>query len=96
MALISGLFVQADIEGVNQSQVFVLPRTAVNTLQQIRLVNLEQRLELRQVTVLRTENDRVIITDGLNTGDQIVISEMPMLVSGMRVEISAPPADELR
>lgn len=96
MPLISGLFVQADIEGVNQSQVFVLPRTAVNTLQQIRLVNLEQRLELRQVTVLRTENDRVIITDGLNTGDQIVISEMPMLVSGMRVEISAPPAGELR
>lgn len=90
--LLSGLFVHAEIEGVTRDKVFVLPRSALNTLQKIRLVNNEQRLELRQVEVLRTETDRVIIKSGLKSGEQVVISEMPMLVAGMRVVVAESQA----
>ncbi|MBL1264304.1 efflux RND transporter periplasmic adaptor subunit [Methylomicrobium sp. RS1] len=90
--LLSGLFVQAEIEGATRDKVFALPRTALNTLQQVRLVDNEQRLELRQVEVLRTEADRAIIKSGLVSGERVVISEMPMLVAGMRVVITEPQA----
>ena len=90
--LLSGLFVHAEIEGVSRDKVFALPRTALNTLQQVRLVDNEQRLELRQVEVLRTETDRVIIKSGLKSGEQVVISEMPMLVAGMRVVVAETEA----
>lgn len=83
--LLSGLFVQAEIEGVTRSELFALPRMAVNNLQQVKLVNHEQRLELRKVDVLRNEKDRTIIQSGLSLNERVVISEMPMSVAGMQV-----------
>lgn len=88
--LLSGLFVQAEIEGTAREKLIALPRSALNTLQQVKVVNDEQRLELRRVVVLRTEADRVIIASGLTTGARVVISEMPMPVSGMQVVVSNP------
>lgn len=87
--LLSGLFVQAEIEGVLYQGLFALPRSALNTLQQVKLVNAEQRLAFRQVEVLRSEADRVIVKSGLNPGDRVVVSEMPMPVEGMRVSVAA-------
>lgn len=87
--LLSGLFVQAEIEGVLHQGLFALPRSALNTLQQVKLVNAEQRLAFRQVEVLHSEADRVIVKSGLNPGDRVVVSEMPMPVEGMRVSVAA-------
>ena len=63
----------------------MLPRTAVNSLHQIKLVNNEQRLEFRKVDVLRNEKDKSIIKSGLNFGERVIISEMPMPIAGMQV-----------
>jgi RND family efflux transporter MFP subunit len=87
--LLSGLFVRAEIEGVLHDGLFALPRSALNTLQQVKLVNAEQRLVFRQVEVLRNEADRVIVKAGLNPGDRVVVSDMPMPVEGMRVSVAA-------
>lgn len=88
--LLSGLFVQAEIEGIAREKLFALPRTALNTVQQVKVVNDEQRLELRRVAVLRTEADRAVIASGLSAGERVVISEIPMPVSGMQVVVSNP------
>lgn len=85
LPLFSGLFVQAEIDGVARDGLFVLPRTAVNSLHQIKLVNNEQRLEFRKVDVLRNEKDKSIIKSGLNFGERVIISEMPMPIAGMQV-----------
>ena len=92
--LLSGLFVQAEIEGVTRQAVYVLPRSALNTLQQVKVVDAEQRLEMRKVDVLRNERDRIIVKSGLNPGERIVISEMPMPVAGMRVAVTPSRATE--
>jgi RND family efflux transporter MFP subunit len=86
--LLSGLFVQAEIEGVLREGVYTLPRTALNSLQQAKLVNAEQRLEMRSLDVLRTESDRVIVTSGLQPGDRVIVSELPVPVAGMRVNVA--------
>ncbi len=90
--LLIGLFVQAEIEGVTREHVFVLPRSALNNLQQVKLVDDQQRLELRQVEVLRNETDRTIVKSGLQPGERVVISEMAMPVAGMHVVATEAPA----
>ncbi len=85
LPLLSGLFVQAEIEGVARDGLFALPRTSVNNLHQVKLINDEQKLELRKVDVLRHEKDKTIIKSGLNSGERVVISEMSMPVAGMKV-----------
>jgi RND family efflux transporter MFP subunit len=86
--LLSGLFVQAEIEGVLRKDVYALPRTALNGLQQAKLVDAEQRLEMRSLDVVRTESDRVIVASGLQPGDRVIVSELPVPVAGMRVSIA--------
>lgn len=87
--LLSGLFVQAEIEGVSQPGLFSLPRSALNNLQQLKVVTDEQRLAFRHVEVLRSDASTVIIKAGLNPGERVVVSEMPMAVEGMPVRIAA-------
>lgn len=84
--LLNGLFVQAEIEGVGSDQVFILPRTALNAMQQVKLVDADQRLEIRSLEVLRSEAERVIVKSGLKAGDRVVVSEMPVPVAGMKVQ----------
>lgn len=92
--LLSGLFVQAEIEGVTREKVFTLPPAALNSLQQVKVVNGERRLEFRKIEVLRHETDRVIVRAGLHAGESVVISEMPMPVAGMQVVITNTQAVE--
>lgn len=90
LPLLSGLFVQAEIEGVSRENMIALPRGAVNNLQQVKLVDADRRLEIRQLELLRTESDRVVVKSGLAAGDKVVVSEMPMPVAGMSVNIAEP------
>jgi RND family efflux transporter MFP subunit len=94
--LLSGLFVQAEIEGVVRDGLFALPRTALNSLQQAKLVDSEQRLEIRQVDVLRREADRVIVKAGLNPGEIVVVSELPVPVTGMKVNAVEVPRETVQ
>lgn len=84
--LLNGLFVQAEIEGVVREGLFALPRSALNNLLQVKLVNAEQRLEIRPVHVLRQEAKRVIVKDGLHPGERVVVSELPLALAGMKVQ----------
>lgn len=88
--LLSGLFVQAEIEGVMREGLFALPRGAVNNLQQAKIVDAEQRLQMRQLELLRSEADRVIVKSGLQAGDMVIVSELPVPVAGMKVAIAEP------
>jgi RND family efflux transporter MFP subunit len=90
--LLNGLFVQAEIEGILREGVYALPRTALNGLQQAKLADAGQRLEMRALEVLRTESDRVIVKSGLQPGDRVIVSELPVPVAGMRVNIAEATA----
>lgn len=89
-ALLSGMFVRAEIEGIKRDGLFTVPRSGVRGLHQVKLVNAEQRLEFRQVEVVRSEPDRIIIKAGLHPGDRVVISELPVPIAGMRLNIAKP------
>lgn len=83
--LLKGLFVQAEIEGKARDDLYRLPRHAVSSMQTVKLVNAEHKLEIRSVEVLRGEADSVVIQSGLKPGERVVVSEVPLPVAGMRV-----------
>jgi RND family efflux transporter MFP subunit len=94
--LLSKLFVQAEIEGKAMPGVFVLPQLALNTAQEVLLVDDEQKLHIRRLDVLRNEPDRILVRGGLSTGDRIVTSGIQVPVEGMRVRVDMKPAVNLQ
>jgi len=90
--LLAGLFVNAEIEGRALDNLFALPPTALNASQEAWLVDNEQRLHIRRLEVVREEPGRALIRNGLNAGDQVVISGVPIPMEGIKVRIQAPSA----
>lgn len=90
--LMPGLFVKAEIEGREQTDVFILPAGTVNASHETLLVDEKDRLHIRRMSILRSEPDRVLVRGGLNAGDRVVISGIQIPVEGMKVrtEIVAP------
>ena len=80
-----GLFVKAEIKGRWVENVVTLPRAALRNLNQVLVVNADNRIEFRTVEVLRFENDNVMVSGGLHSGDIVNISPIQTVIEGMRV-----------
>lgn len=85
MPLAVGMFVHADIAGVNSQSALVLPRLALRNANKVYVINDEDRLEIRTVEVLSTSADIVLVSNGLEVGDKVVTSTIPAAVDGMEV-----------
>ncbi|MDD5034355.1 MAG: efflux RND transporter periplasmic adaptor subunit [Methylococcaceae bacterium] len=85
--LMVGLFVQAEIEGQEQSGLYVLPQGALNAAQEVLWVDAEDRLHIRRLAVLRNEPDRILVKEGLSAGDRVVVSGIQVPVEGMKLRI---------
>jgi multidrug efflux system membrane fusion protein len=90
-----GLFVEARILGRSAPNAFVLPRQALRDGDQVLLVDDDNRLRFRKVTVLRSEEDRVVIGEGLAAGDRVCVSPIPAPVEGMVVRVTEEAAGAL-
>ena len=80
-----GMFVHAEIAGVNSQAAMVLPRLALRNADKVYVINDNNRLEIRTVEVLSTSVDTVLVTAGVNVGDKVVTSTIPAAVDGMEV-----------
>ncbi|MFT7221939.1 MAG: RND family efflux transporter MFP subunit [Candidatus Azotimanducaceae bacterium] len=80
-----GLFVNAEIKGRWVEDIVTLPRGALRNLNQVLIVDTDNRIEFRNVDILRYEDDNVMISGGLNTGDLVNISPIQTVIEGMKV-----------
>jgi RND family efflux transporter MFP subunit len=85
--LLKGLFVHVEIEGAERVGVYRLPRNAVSPMQTVKLVNADHKLEIRTVEILRTEADSVVIKAGLYSGEQVIVSELPIAIAGTTLKV---------
>ncbi|MCQ8104741.1 efflux RND transporter periplasmic adaptor subunit [Methylomonas sp. SURF-2] len=85
--LLKGLFVEAEIEGIRQDGLYRLPRAAVSPAQTVKTVDSRQTLQIKPVEVLRGDSDSVVIQSGLNPGDRVIVSELPVAVAGTPVKL---------
>lgn len=89
-----GIFVQASIEGRTQENVIVLPRQALRGRNQVWIVS-EKKLTFRTVKVAFADAKLVIITGGIQQGEQVVVSLLAAVVDGMGVKVrEAESTDE--
>lgn len=80
-----GLFLEAEIAGRVAPGVFVLPRAALRDGDRVLVVDADDRLRFRDVTVLRTEGERAVISEGLAAGDRVTVSPLATVTDGMKV-----------
>jgi len=80
-----GLFVEAEIGGIELQDIFVLPRSAVREGSQVLIVDEESRLRIRNVEIVRAERDQVLVQSGLAPNDLVCISQIDTVVDGMQV-----------
>jgi RND family efflux transporter MFP subunit len=80
-----GMFVQAEIYGQTLEDVFVIPRAAVRDRSQVLIVDADDRLHFRDITVVRFQGDEVVVRDGLRDGERICLSPLSVVTEGMRV-----------
>ena len=87
--LFIGLFVQAEIIGQERQAIFVLPESALRSAHQVLVLDTEQRIQFREVEVLRSERDRILVSGGLKPGERVVISALETPMEGMQVRVEA-------
>jgi RND family efflux transporter MFP subunit len=82
-----GMFVDAEIFGHRVEDVVVLPRTALRGTDRVWVVDDEGRLHFRDVEIVRTGREDVVIRSGLETGERVCLSPLAAPTDGMRVRV---------
>ena len=87
--LLMGTFVQAEIDGGDLENVFVIPRSAVRAGNEIILISEENRLSRVTVHPLVSNADHVVVKVGSDTaisdGDVLCLTPIPFPADGARV-----------
>jgi len=89
-----GTFVSAAIEGRTVANVLRIPRTALRGNRQLVVVDDSSRLQIRNVTLLRTDADYAYVVEGVSEGERISLTVIDNPVNGMKVRVAGEqPAD---
>jgi RND family efflux transporter MFP subunit len=80
-----GLFVDAEIEGLDADDIVVLPRSALRNGNQVMIVDTENRLRYRDIEPLRLYQDDVLVQSGLAAGERVCVSPIQTPIDGMVV-----------
>ena len=80
-----GLFVEAQIDGIILKDIYSIPVNAISENNEVYIVNNDNELESRQLSILKKYSDFVIVKDGLKAGERIVISKLSTASNGIKV-----------
>ena len=88
--LVKNMYVEVEVRGRPRAGAVVIPRGALHG-REIRTVDSEDRLRIREVEVDFIQTNFVVIASGLEAGERVVVSDLPFAADGMRL---APVDDE--
>lgn len=93
--LVAGMFCEVTIPGRVLTDVFAVPRNAVNVDGSVYLAD-DGRLQTVPVTIARTEGDVALVRDGLHTGDRVITTRLinPIDNTPLDVENTAAASKE--
>ena len=84
--LAKGLFVRAHISGRNYQDIIAVPRAALRGENRVLVLDDDNRLHYRDVTVLRIQGEDVLISAGISAGEIVCVSPLNVVVEGMSVQ----------
>ncbi|HSG88298.1 MAG TPA: efflux RND transporter periplasmic adaptor subunit [Pseudomonadales bacterium] len=80
-----GLFVQAQIQGMEVPDIITLPRSVLREGNRVLVVDGDNQMYYREIEPLRFYQDEVLIRSGLTPGDKVCLSPIQTVVEGMTV-----------
>jgi RND family efflux transporter MFP subunit len=83
-----GAFVRADIEGAAVDEGVAIPRQAVFDGNRVWVVNENEQIEMRQVVIAFARDEEVVLAEGMNPGDRVVVTTIPQAIAGMDVRVT--------
>ncbi len=90
LPLLPGAYVDVILEGRTMADVVRMPRTALHEGKHVWVVDGSAQgdvLARREVEVGWKEQDDLLVTDGLGSGDRIVVSPLSLPIEGMPVDV---------
>ena len=90
-----GLFVAASIDGRELNNAIVLPRSALRGSDEVYVAERDGTLSIRQVNVVDTSAERLVLTAGVAPGDRVVTSPLRGAAEGMLVRAMDANGDPL-
>jgi len=85
--LASGAFVGVELEGTLLKDIFILPRIVFRDNSTVWVMNDEDKLVITKVKPVRVVADKVIISEGLEKGDQIILTNISGAANGMKLRV---------
>ena len=80
-----GLFVEAKIDGITLKNIFEIPINSISEDNEVYIVDKDNQLKLRELTILKKYSEFVIIKDGLKAGERLVTSKLSTASDGIKV-----------
>ena len=84
-----GMFVDARIEGRRVDGVISLPRAIIRPGNLVWIVDDSNRLQEREITLLRTDGAEILVTGGLDEGDKVCVTSVGPVLPNTPVSISS-------
>lgn len=86
-APLPGQFVETSLPSRIEPGIFRVPRRALASSDRVLVVAPDQTLKTRQVEVLRTERENVLVSTGLKDGEQLCVTALAAVIEGMEVKV---------
>lgn len=84
--LLLGSFVEAEIDAGQLEDTLQIPRAALREGNQIWVVGDDHLLKILPATILWRETETVLISNNLEKGDQLIVSDLRVALPGMKVD----------
>lgn len=89
-----GSYVNAQIIGKQLEKAASVPRHLLNN-GKVALLNSESKLQFVQVDIVRQDGANVIISNGLSSGDKLIVSALDYPVDGMKLALATAEDDTI-
>jgi RND family efflux transporter MFP subunit len=86
MPLLLGSYVRVEIEAGELQDVLVIPRAALREGDRIWVVNQHKELQIREVEILWTRQDNVLVGNAMKPGERLIVSGLRTALPGMKVD----------
>lgn len=94
-APLPGQFVHTEIEGRNLPGIIRVPRRAFATSDRVIVVDDGHSVTTREVKIIRTEKDAVLVAEGIEDGEQLCVTALTAVIEGMEVKIISRDGEEV-
>jgi len=80
-----GMFVDIELHGKQLPQVVAIPRRTIRENNNVWIADLEDRLQIRPVNILRREREMLLIDSGLVDGERLILTTLDGAADGLQL-----------